>query len=89
MKLELNWNTFKKGFFNFNRYYNSNCFHPESIFGSKKDLDDIHEKVKKKKYKILMELNKTFWGAWFMMFEDSNGIAWLLGYGENMSTTHP
>ena len=56
---------------------------------SKEQLDKIHEKVKKKKYKILMELSKTFWGAWFMIFEDSNGIAWQLGFGDAEMPTNP
>ncbi|TKJ21367.1 MAG: hypothetical protein CEE43_09490 [Promethearchaeota archaeon Loki_b32] len=48
---------------------------------SKKDLDEIYERVKKKKFQIIMDLTKTFWGAWFLMFEDSNGIGWQLAYG--------
>jgi len=41
---------------------------------SKKELDKIHEKVQKKKFTIIMPLEKTFWGSWFLVFEDSNGI---------------
>jgi len=54
---------------------------------SKKEIDEIYEKVKKKKFKIVMDLSKTFWGAWFLMFEDSNGIGWQVAYGEEGSST--
>jgi PhnB protein len=49
---------------------------------SKDELDAIHEKVQKKKFTILMPLEKTFWGSWFLVFEDSNGIGWQLAFTE-------
>ena len=49
---------------------------------SQEKIEAINEKVKKKKFKILMPLEKMFWGAWYMMFEDSNGVGWQVGYGE-------
>lgn len=52
------------------------------MLDSKEELDKIHEKVQKKKFTILMPLEKTFWGSWFLVFEDSNGIGWQLAYGE-------
>lgn len=51
--------------------------------GSKEELYKIHEKVQKKKFPILMPLEKTFWGSWFLVFEDSNGIGWQLAYPED------
>lgn len=29
-----------------------------------------------------MPLEKSFWGSWFLVFEDSNGIGWQLNYSE-------
>lgn len=49
---------------------------------SKKELDKIHEKVQKMKFTILMPLEKTFWGSWFLVFEDSDGIGWQLAFSE-------
>ena len=50
---------------------------------SKEELDKIHEKIQKKKFTILMPLEKTFWGSWFLVFEDSNGIGWQIAYSKN------
>ncbi|MFX0140515.1 MAG: VOC family protein, partial [Candidatus Hodarchaeota archaeon] len=41
---------------------------------SKEQMDTIYNKVKEKGYKIKMELQQTFWGAWFARFEDLDGI---------------
>jgi PhnB protein len=49
---------------------------------SKEEIDEIYEKIKKKEFQIMMDLEKTFWGSWYMMFEDSNGVGWQLGYSE-------
>jgi uncharacterized glyoxalase superfamily protein PhnB len=49
---------------------------------SKKDLDKIYEKVKEKGFEILMDLQKTSWGSWFLVFEDSYGIGWQLNFPE-------
>lgn len=49
---------------------------------NKDQIDQIYEKVKKKDFKIKMELERTFWGAWFARFEDSEGIGWQLNYTE-------
>ncbi|MFX0082716.1 MAG: VOC family protein [Candidatus Hodarchaeota archaeon] len=51
---------------------------------SKDQIDKIYNKVKEKGYKILMELEKTFWGAYFARFEDPEGIGWQLNYNENV-----
>jgi PhnB protein len=50
---------------------------------NKEQIDSIYKKVKEKDFKIKMELEKTFWGAWFARFEDSEGIGWQLNYTEN------
>ena len=49
---------------------------------SKETLDDIHGKVQEKKFTIIMPLEKTFWGSWYMMFEDSDGIGWQINFTE-------
>ncbi len=50
---------------------------------SKEQIDNIYNKAKEKGYTILMELEKTFWGAWFGRFQDPEGIGWQLNYNEN------
>lgn len=50
---------------------------------NKDQIDSIYETVKKNGFKITMELEKTFWGAWFARFVDSEGIGWQLNYTEN------
>jgi len=49
----------------------------------KEKIDSIYKKVKENDFKITMELEKTFWGAWFARFVDSEGIGWQLNYTEN------
>jgi len=49
---------------------------------SKEQLETIYKKAKDKEFKIKMELQKTFWGAWFARFEDSEGVGWQLNYQE-------
>lgn len=49
---------------------------------SKDAIDDIYEKIKKKEFQILMDLQHTFWGSWYMMFEDSYGVGWQVGFAE-------
>jgi len=44
---------------------------------SKEELDKIHEKAQKKKFTILMPLEMTFWGSWFLVFKDSNEIGFI------------
>ena len=51
-------------------------------FDSKEELDEINEKVKKSKFTIIMPYEKTSWGSWYLMFEDSYGIGWQLNYSE-------
>ncbi len=51
---------------------------------TKEQIDKIYNKAKEKGYPILMELEKTFWDAYFTRFEDSEGIGWQLNYSENM-----
>ncbi len=50
---------------------------------SKEELDDINEKVQKKKFTIIMPLKKRSWGMWYLMFEDSYGIGWQIAYSED------
>jgi len=47
---------------------------------SKEQMDKIYNKAKEKGYKIKMELQQTFWGAWFARFEDTYGVGWQLNY---------
>ena len=47
---------------------------------SKKDLDKLYDKIQKKNFALLIPYEKTFWGSWFLVFEDSNGIGWQCGY---------
>ncbi|MHA1915394.1 MAG: VOC family protein [Promethearchaeota archaeon] len=49
---------------------------------SKEKIDKIYEKVQKHKFTIIMPLEKRFWGSWYTMFEDSDGIGWQLNYME-------
>ncbi|MFX0040841.1 MAG: VOC family protein [Candidatus Heimdallarchaeota archaeon] len=49
---------------------------------SKEDIDKINEKVQKNKFNVIMPLEKTFWGSWYLMFEDSFGIGWQIMYAE-------
>ncbi|MBY8992549.1 MAG: glyoxalase/bleomycin resistance/extradiol dioxygenase family protein [Candidatus Lokiarchaeota archaeon] len=49
---------------------------------NKDQIDRIYEEVKKNDFKIKMELERTFWGAWFARFEDSQGIGWQLNHTE-------
>ena len=51
-------------------------------FDSKEDIEKINEKVQKKKFTIIMPFEKTTWGSWFLVFEDSYGIGWQLSYPE-------
>ena len=53
---------------------------------SKEELDKIYDKAKEKGFKIKMELEKTFWGAWFARFGDSEGVGWQLNYQEEERT---
>lgn len=47
---------------------------------SKDEIEKIHEKVQKKKFTIIMPLEKTDWDSWYMMFEDSNGVGWQINF---------
>jgi PhnB protein len=49
---------------------------------SKEQLDLIYEKAKNLGFNIKMELQKTFWGAYFARFEDTEGIGWQINYNE-------
>lgn len=49
---------------------------------TKEQLEKIYEKAKKHGSKITMELEKTFWGAYFTRFEDSEKIGWQLNFSE-------
>ena len=49
---------------------------------SEEEIKKINEKVLKKKFTVIMPLEKRFWGSWYMMFEDSFGVGWQLSYSE-------
>jgi PhnB protein len=49
---------------------------------SKEKLDKIYEKVQKNKFNVIMPLRKTFWGSWYTMFEDSDGVRWQINLPE-------
>jgi PhnB protein len=49
---------------------------------NKKQIETIYDKAKTKKFKIKMELQQTFWGAWYARFEDSEVIGWQLNFQE-------
>lgn len=49
---------------------------------SKTKLEEINEKVQKMNFNIIMPMEKTFWGSWFLVFEDSFGIGWQVNYSE-------
>ncbi|MFW9950028.1 MAG: VOC family protein [Candidatus Thorarchaeota archaeon] len=49
---------------------------------NKKQLEKIYNKAKEKKFKIKMELQQTFWGAWYARFEDLEGVGWQLNFQE-------
>ena len=49
---------------------------------SKEKIDKINEKVLEKKFAVTMPLEKTFWGSWFLVFQDSFGIGWQIAYSE-------
>lgn len=50
---------------------------------SKEQIDTIYNKAKELECKIGMELQKTFWGAYYARFEDPIGIGWQLNFREN------
>ncbi len=47
---------------------------------SKEKIDTIYSKVQELNLKIKMELQKTFWGAFYARFEDEFGIGWQLNF---------
>ncbi|MFW9970063.1 MAG: VOC family protein [Candidatus Odinarchaeota archaeon] len=47
---------------------------------NKKQIETIYNKAKTKGFKIKMELQQTFWGAWYARFEDSEGVGWQLNF---------
>lgn len=49
---------------------------------SKDAIDEINKKVMEKKFNVIMPLMKRFWGSWYMMFEDFDGIGWQIMYSE-------
>ncbi|MFW9874083.1 MAG: VOC family protein [Candidatus Thorarchaeota archaeon] len=49
---------------------------------SKKEIDNLNQKVQKKKFAIIMPLEKRFGGMWYLMFEDSFGIGWQIAFPE-------
>ncbi|MHA2131747.1 MAG: VOC family protein [Promethearchaeota archaeon] len=49
---------------------------------SKEAIEEINKKVLEKKFNIIMPFEKRFWGSWYMMFEDSDGIGWQINYSE-------
>jgi PhnB protein len=43
-------------------------------------IEAIWNKVQVKKYKVIMPLQKTFWGAWYLRFIDEFGVGWQINY---------
>ncbi len=53
-----------------------------SIAADSKDAaDDFFNKLSKEG-KVIMPMDKTFWGSYFGMFVDKFGIQWMVGYDE-------
>ena len=50
---------------------------------SKKQIETIYKKIKEKGFKIIEELEKRFWGAYFARLEDPDGIHWMLHFQED------
>ena len=50
---------------------------------SKEKIDTIYSKVQDLDLKIKMELQKTFWGAYYARFEDQFGIGWQMNFAES------
>ncbi len=53
---------------------------------SKEKIDLIYSKVQKLKLKIKMELQRTFWGAFYARFEDQFGIGWQLNFTDTQKS---
>ncbi len=49
---------------------------------SRTQLNGIWERAKAAKFKIVMDLQKTAWGAEFGMLEDQEGVGWMLNFQE-------
>jgi uncharacterized glyoxalase superfamily protein PhnB len=49
---------------------------------SKDAIEAIWQKVQDKCFKVVMPLDKMFWGAWYMGFVDSDGTMWQVGFPE-------
>ncbi|MHA1993039.1 MAG: VOC family protein [Candidatus Hodarchaeales archaeon] len=49
---------------------------------SKEKIDSIYSRVQEFDLKIKMELQKTFWGAYYTRFEDKFGIGWQMNFTE-------
>jgi PhnB protein len=45
-------------------------------------IETFYNNAKKSGVEIIMELQKTFWGAHFTRFRDSFGVGWQLNYAE-------
>lgn len=52
--------------------------------GTKDEADKLFENLSKDG-KVMMPMNKTFWGAYFGMFTDKFGINWMVNFDENPS----
>ena len=49
---------------------------------SKQQLEELNEKVLKKKFSISIPMGKTFWGSWLLIFEDPYGVVWQIAFPE-------
>jgi PhnB protein len=49
---------------------------------NKKQIEEIYNKAKDANCEISMELQQTFWGAWYARFTDPMGIGWQLNFAE-------
>lgn len=49
---------------------------------SEKMIQEVYDKMRDES-KILMELQKTFWGATFAMVKDKFNVVWQLNYNHN------
>jgi len=53
-----------------------------SISVDSKDAADTFFNKLSKDGKVIMPMDKTFWGSYFGMFVDKYGIQWMVGYDE-------
>lgn len=57
-------------------------------FTSEKEIDDCFKELSKEGSKVIMPLEKTFWGAKFAMVVDPFGISWMLNFDYTTGEAH-